>query len=164
MADMIVNLLDLPEYDVNEHAKKMNVKIFKPLAPDKYAVCEFVEKISTRAAAAECDVCFARLPVTCFVATVDGALVGYACYDAVAKDYFGPTAVLPQFRGKGIGKMLLFKALQAMREDGYIYAIIGSVGPVEFYEKMVNAKIIDKENRGVHKNFMNLYSNMHKDT
>ncbi len=157
MADMLVNLLKLPEFNVEEEAKKIDVKIFKPLAPDKYAVCDFVKELSSKAAASECDVCFSRLPVTCFVATHDEKLIGYACYDAVAKDYFGPTAVLPQYRGKGIGKLLLFKTLQAMRESGYVYAIIGSIGPREFYEKTVNAKIIDEHDSGIHQNFMNLY-------
>ena len=30
-----------------------------------------------------------------------------------------------------------------MREMGYAYAIIGGVGPAEFYEKAVGAKVID---------------------
>ncbi len=156
MEDMLVNLLNLPNYSADEEAQKAGVKIFRPLAPDKYHLCEFVKSLSGICAFNEFEVCFSRLPVSCFVATIDNKPVGYACYDAIAKDFFGPTAVLEEHRGKGIGKMLLFKALQAMRESGYVYAIIGGVGPAAFYEKTVNATIIKKDDSGIYNNFLNL--------
>ncbi len=156
MADMLVNLITLPQFDIDAHEKKANVKIFRPLAPDKQGVLNFVKELSGVNAMGEMDVCFAHFPPTCFVATIDGELVGYSCYDAVAKDFFGPTAVKQEHRGKGIGKLLLFKTLYAMRECGYVYAIIGCIGPREFYEKTVNAKIIDENNNSIYSNFLNL--------
>ncbi len=156
MADMLVNLLNLPNFDVDEAAKNAGIKIFKPLAPDKHHLCEFVKELSGISAACEFEICFSRLPVTSFVATADSKPIGYACYDAIAKDFFGPTAVLEEYRGRGIGKILLFKTLYEMRESGYVYAIIGGIGPAEFYEKTVNAKIIDKDDKGIYNNFLNL--------
>lgn len=61
--------------------------------------------------------------------------MGYACYDATAPDFFGPTRVLDSEQSHGVGTALLLRCLTAMREYGYGYAIIGSVGPVEFYRK-----------------------------
>lgn len=69
--------------------------------------------------------------------------MGFACYESTAKNFFGPTGTLESERGKGIGKVLLIKSLESLRELGYVYAIIGGVGPAEFYEKAVGAKIID---------------------
>jgi predicted N-acetyltransferase YhbS len=57
-------------------------------------------------------------------------------------------------RGKGIGKVLLIKSLQSLREMGYTYAIIGGVGPAEFYEKAVGAKTIDGSEVSVYENLL----------
>ncbi len=42
-------------------------------------------------------------------------------------------------RGTGLGKGLLFKALESLRDIGYAYGVIGGVGPREFYEKNCGA-------------------------
>lgn len=51
--------------------------------------------------------------------------------------FFGPTKVLESYQGKGIGKALLLRSLHALKDEGYIYAIIGGIGPARFYEKNV---------------------------
>jgi len=38
-----------------------------------------------------------------------------------------------------------------MREAGFVYAIIGGVGPVEFYEKCVGAKLIPDSTPGIYR-------------
>ena len=57
-------------------------------------------------------------------------------------------------RGKGIGKVLLIKALESLREMGYAYVIIGGVGPAEFYEKAVNAKVIEGSDVSVYERLL----------
>ena len=57
-------------------------------------------------------------------------------------------------RKKGLGKALLFLALNSMKEMGYGYAIIGGVGPAEFYEKTFDAKIIDGSDPGIYKGIL----------
>ena len=47
--------------------------------------------------------------------------------------------VHPDARKLGLGQELLMVALESMREMGYAYAIIGGVGPREFYEKTCGA-------------------------
>ena len=69
-------------------------------------------------------------------------VLGFACYDATAKDFFGPTGVMESQRGKGIGAALLIACMQAMAAEGYAYAVIGGAGPVAFYEKVVGATVI----------------------
>ena len=81
-------------------------------------------------------------------------MVGFACYEATAKDFFGPTGVNPDYRGKGIGKALLLAALHAMRAEGYAYAIIGSAGPTAFYEKEVGAIAIPDSSPGIYKHML----------
>ena len=154
MQDMLVRLYDLPEGAENAMLDAEGVQIRRAMAPDKFRVVEWVREHSGVSAAGECDVCFAHGAVSCFVATRGKEIVGYACYDATAPDFFGPTKVLEEEQGKGIGKALLLRCLAAMRAEGYGYAIIGGVGPVQFYEKCVGATLIPGSTPGIYKDFL----------
>lgn len=90
-----------------------------------------------------------------YIAVRGKEIIGYACYDAIAPDFFGPTRVSMAEQGKGIGKALLFHCLQAMKEKGYAYAIIGSVtGAKTFYEKTVNAIEIPGSCPGIYRDYL----------
>ena len=66
------------------------------------------------------------------------------------RGFFGPTGVTESARGTGIGKALLFKSLEALRDIGYAYAFIGGVGPREFYEKVCGAIEIPGSDPGIY--------------
>ena len=67
-------------------------------------------------------------------------------------------AVLESERKKGIGKALLLKSLESMRELGYAYAIIGwpTNSAVRFYKKCVDAIMIDENSSGVYKRMIDI--------
>jgi GNAT superfamily N-acetyltransferase len=73
-----------------------------------------------------------------------GRLVGFAAYDVYMnkKGIFGPMGVLPEARYHGVGKRLLYAALHGMKQRGYMYAVLKEAGPIEFYEKTCDAKLI----------------------
>lgn len=77
-----------------------------------------------------------------------GGLIGFAAFDVYKnkKGIYGPMGVLPTTRNNGVGKGLLYHALQSMKEKGYMYAVLKEAGPIEFYEKKCNAKLIPLEN------------------
>lgn len=155
MPDMLVNLLKLPEADnLCELLEKQGISIFRPIAPDKRLVVDWVNMYSTAAAASECEVCFAHTPISCFIAAKGNTILGYACYDTTAPNFFGPTRVHEDARGLGLGKALLLRCLWAQREAGYVYGIIGGVGPAEFYKKAVGAVLIEDSTPGIYKNFL----------
>lgn len=155
MADMLVNLMNLPPQEkLLTQLEREGIRIHRALAPDKYRVVEWVAEHSGRNAAGECDVCFSRIPITCYLATRGVDILGYACYEATAPNFFGPTRVLDSEQGKGIGKALLLKSLHSMREAGYAYAVIGGVGPAEFYEKSIGAIPIPDSTPGIYRDFM----------
>ncbi|MFM7329643.1 MAG: hypothetical protein ACKO3B_13025, partial [Bacteroidota bacterium] len=52
------------------------------------------------------------------------------------------------------GKILLMECLLAMRSQGYAYAIIGGVGPAEFYAKAVGAELIRGSTPGIYQGIM----------
>lgn len=154
MQDMLVALYHLPDnQDSLRRLAQEGIHIRRAMAPDMLDVIDWVKNTS-KYAAGEVSVAFARQPVSCFVAEKDGNIIGYAVYEATCKDFFGPTRVSDEYQGKGIGKALLIEALRAMRNEGYAYAIIGGVGPAAFYEKAVGAVLIEGSNPGAYKDFL----------
>ncbi|PFM49626.1 GNAT family N-acetyltransferase [Bacillus cereus] len=88
-----------------------------------------------------------NLPI--YIAEQEEVIVGFACYDVVRgkKGLFGPMGTAKQNRVKGVGKELLHRCLHSMKQDGYEYAIIGQAGPIEFYERNCDARLIPLENK-----------------
>jgi GNAT superfamily N-acetyltransferase len=76
--------------------------------------------------------------------------LSYACHDATYRNFFGPTGVSEAHRGRGIGKALLLVCLHAMKTQGYAYAIIGWVGPPEFYTNAVGTVAIEDSEPGIY--------------
>ncbi|WP_439488305.1 GNAT family N-acetyltransferase [Algoriphagus sp.] len=156
MKDMLVRLIDLPEVS-NEVAvllKKESIVFRRAIPPERHLLCAWVLEHFGEYWKSETEVAFSRQPVTCWLAQRGNDILGFACYESTARNFFGPTGTLESERGKGIGKILLIKSLESMREMGYAYAIIGGVGPAEFYEKTVNAKTIDGSEVSIYGNLI----------
>jgi hypothetical protein len=49
---------------------------------------------------------------------------------------------------------LLLAGLEAMKADGYGYAIIGGAGPVDFYEKAAGATVIEGATPGIYRGIL----------
>ncbi|MEN4099130.1 MAG: GNAT family N-acetyltransferase [Anaerolineaceae bacterium] len=122
-----------------QEQEKTGVTIRKPIGPEKHYIIDWVRAHFNPLWASEVDQAISNQPITCYIAIYKGQLIGFSCYDATALGFFGPTGVDENFRGKGTGKALLLAALLDMKLKGYGYAIIGAVGPVEFYSKVVGA-------------------------
>jgi GNAT superfamily N-acetyltransferase len=139
MIDMLVRLYDLPNStSLYEDVASKGVTLRRARAFEKHTVAAFARTFSEKWQS-EVEVALTRQPVACFIATRDKQILGFACFDTTQRGFFGPTAVAEEARGLGLGKALLMKALEALREIGYAYAIIGGVGPREFYEKACGA-------------------------
>ena len=147
MPDLLVNLLKIPpvEATVGEEFLIRRAQPFE-LTP----VRAFVATNFSQSWADEISVGFARQPVSVFIATMQREIVGFAAYECTRRGFFGPAGVLTTAQGKGIGKALLLASLRALREMGYVYAIIGAAGPVRFYQKTVGAIIIPDSEPGIY--------------
>src|SRR5437764_12015091 len=147
MPDLLVNLLKLsPPKSISDDA--VTIRRAQPF--EITPVREFIEKNFSVAWADEISVGFANKPVTVFIGTRDGRVIGFAGYECTRKAFFGPTGVDISERGRGIGKALLFSALHGLRELGYAYGIIGAAGPVEFYQETVGAIVIPDSDPGIY--------------
>ena len=144
MADMLVKLYNIPNsYEIEKKLSEEGIKIKKALAPDRSRIIDFSRACAKEDYSDEVTAAFSNNPITCYIATKEKKIIGFACYEATAKDFFGPMAVLENERKKGIGKALLLKSLESMQELGYAYAIIGwpAKSAVDFYKKCADEYI-----------------------
>ena len=155
MADMLVKLYDLPPpAPVLDDQTRQNILIKRALTPERHLVIRWIREAFGDAWAGECEAAFARQPVSCFTAVRDGRIIGFACYEVTFRGFFGPMGVDERARGKGTGKALLLSCLQAMRAEGYMYAIIGGVGPREFYARSAGAVEIEGSTPGGYRDML----------
>ena len=154
MADMLVNLYRIPSsYEIEKKLLAKGIQIKKALAPDRSRIVAFSKNCANDDYSDEVKVAFSNNPITCYIAIRQKKLIGFACYEATAKNFFGPMAVLESERKKGIGKALLLKSLESMQELGYAYAIIGwpTKSAIDFYKNCTNAIMIDDKFSEIYK-------------
>lgn len=156
MPDMLVKLYNVEPCD--ELIKKLandGIKIKRAMSADMTIIRDFIIKNFSIGWADETTKGIMSSPSSCYIATKDGKVVGFAGYDCTAKGFFGPTGVDESMRGKGVGKALYIKCLISMYEMGYAYAIIGDAGPVDFYTKTSGAVVIPDCFPGEYRNLVN---------
>ena len=151
MIDMLVRLYDLPDSrELYERVEAQGIVLRRARAFERHTVTEFVAANFSPKWVSEVEVAMSRQPIACFIATKDKQVIGFACCDTTSRGFFGPTGVAESARGSGVGKALLFKALEGLRELGYAYGIIGGVGPREFYAKACGAVEIPGSDPGTY--------------
>lgn len=147
MPDLLVNLLKLPALKTSDD----NDVLVRRAQPFELSVVRhFIHDNFSASWADEVSVGFANKPVSVFIATIEQEIVGFAAYECTRRGFFGPTGVVEKAQRKGIGEALLLSSLRSMREMGYVYAIIGGVGPVRFYQKTVGAIVIPDSEPGIY--------------
>ncbi|MEP2943071.1 MAG: GNAT family N-acetyltransferase [Hyphomicrobiales bacterium] len=140
MPDLLVKLYELP----NKRPNLAKGIIVRPVMAAEISIMrDWIEKNFSRGWADEFERGAHASPVGSLIAVEDRTPLGFACYDATAIGLFGPTGVDSAQRGKGIGSALLFATLDAMKAKGHVYAVIGWAGPVDYYEKIVGASVIE---------------------
>ena len=156
MPDLLVNLLKLPPLEpVMLEMSNANITIRRAQPYEITQVLDFVEREFSVAWADEISVGFANKPVSVYIAVANKEIVGFAGYECTRRSFFGPTGVVDSFQGRGIGKALVLASLGGLREMGYVYAIIGRAGPIEFYEKTVGAIVIPDSDPGIYTDLLN---------
>lgn len=146
---MLANLTALPMV-----IEPQGVSIRWPLSFERAAVERFVAEHFAATWADEINPGLSRMPPTVFVAVREGKIVGFAGWDCTARGFFGPTGVAESERGNGIGKALLLSSLWRMRNDGYAYAVIGGIGPADFYTHTVGAFVIPDSDPGIYRDML----------
>lgn len=156
MADLLVKLYDIHENPQDAQLlQDAGIRVFRPMAPNRKLVLDFVAEHFGDGWAGECACAFARNPITCYIAAKGKQIIGFACYDATAKGFFGPIGVRKDQRTARVGASLLRSCLLAMHQDGYGYAIIGGGADVfDFYHKEAGATLIEGSDPGAYANMI----------
>jgi GNAT superfamily N-acetyltransferase len=155
MPDLLVRLYDLPQAFASEQRVfAAGITVRRAIAPESHVICDWIRRHFSQGWVSEAHKAMAQSPVTLWVAHRNDRILGFACHDATAKGFFGPTGVDETERGKGIGEALLIATLKGMREAGYAYAVIGGAGPVAFYQKRLDAMPIPGSEPGIYKDML----------
>lgn len=143
-ADLLVDL-----YQQSFKLPELKVSIKRVLSPDSDQVIDFIGTNFSSRWVSEAKAGLYKPQPTCFVAVDEQKIIGFACYDATAKGFFGPMGVHPSYRKHGIGSALVIKCLEAMFHDGYGYAIIGAVSEhtQHFYFQVCGATPIENSRK-----------------
>jgi GNAT superfamily N-acetyltransferase len=150
MPDMLVKLYDLQvDWPALTHLESQGIYLRKPLGSEIGLISDWVKQNFSPGWASEVTLAASQRPATCFLAVQARQLLGFACYDAAALGLFGPMGIAEMHRGKGVGRALLQLTLYDMKQKGYGYAIIGWVGPTEFYARNVGAVMIPDSSPGI---------------
>lgn len=151
MPDMLVRLYDLPDlgpYEERAAARGFQVRRAEPW--DRERLRRFVAKCFGELWAVEADLAFNNSPISAYLALRDRGIAGFAAYECTRRGFFGPTGVREDLRGRGLGAALLARCLRSMEEMGYAYAVIGGVGPTDFYAKVCGAFVIPGSEVGIY--------------
>jgi GNAT superfamily N-acetyltransferase len=151
MPDMLVNLLRLPPVEpLLDQTGQAGINVRRAQVFEITTVRAFVLQHFSAGWADEISVGFSNKPVSVYLATRERRVIGFAAYECTRRAFFGPTGVLDEERGRGLGTALLVAALWGLREMGYVYGIIGSAGPADFYTRTVGAIPIPGSDPGIY--------------
>jgi len=129
MADMLVKLYNLADdWSFLDAQQRMGVTVRKPIGPERHILVSWVAQHFSAAWSSETDQAMSNHPISCFIATQNQQIIGFACYDATALSFFGPTGVLEASRGKGTGKALLLACMLDMKLKARSVATPSSAG------------------------------------
>lgn len=138
--DMLIKLYAAPVGEGGSRdALPGAARLRKPIGPEHEVVVGWVAEQFGTGWASEARVALANRPVSLWLATRRAELLGFACYDATARGFFGPIGLAESARGQGLGTALLRACLFDMRAAGYGYAIIGAAGAPEFFRRAAGA-------------------------
>ena len=146
MPDIICPLYELPDYrDLLEKLAEQNI-VIRPARPwDREPLRKFISERFSQGWVDETLLGLNHTPSTSLIALKDNKIIGFAGYECSARGFFGPTGVDTSCRGLGVGKALFYEAMKGLRDLGYVYAIIGAAGPVDFYLKSMKGMVLPAE-------------------
>lgn len=153
--DLLVKLWEIPSKEpVIAALEEKGILIKRVIAPDRMRVLQFVQEKFGDGWMHECEAALSCVPSNCYIAVKDKKVIGFSCFEATGKDYFGPIGVDETCREGGVGTALLLSCLHSMYEMGYAYAIVGWAGALPFYEKTVGAIPIEGGHPAIYKNLI----------
>lgn len=150
--DRLVCLYRLPPLEVHLlRVRAHGIVVRAARAYEKTAVTTWVRETFGQSWSDECEIAFSREPVCCQLATLEGSIAGFCCYEATYRNFCGPLGVAVEHRGKHVAPAVLLACLHAMQAMGYAYAILGGVGDAApLFRRLVGAMDIPGSHPGIY--------------
>lgn len=85
----------------------------------------------------------AQSPPAVHLALERGELIAFSAHSTQNRrwGFFGPMGTTPAARGKGLGRVLLRRCLNDLRDAGHATAVIPWVGPIAFYQRWAGCRV-----------------------
>lgn len=85
----------------------------------------------------------ANRPPSVHLAMKGGEIIAFAAHSTMNQEWgcFGPMGTTEACRGKGIGRVLLFRCMSDLKSAGFRTAVIPWVGPYRFYCRLLDCRI-----------------------
>ncbi len=82
-------------------------------------------------------------PPALHLALKDGQMIAFSAHSTQNREwgFFGPMGTAPAARGLSLGRVLLWRCLNDMREAGHRTSVIPWVGPISFYRQWCGARV-----------------------
>ncbi len=142
--DLIAKLYTLREDPALEASlKEKGIRIKRVMPPDFTLVYDFIRDNFARSWADEA--LSAMMHGACYVAVRDKKILAFGCAGSIAPDYAGPGGTLPEVCGMGINAVIIQKSYRYLKEQGFQYAVSGSVSPEErrIVERIVDVVVVE---------------------
>jgi len=125
-----------------EALKADNIDVCRAGLEDKVELMDFVAE-EWKLWQYELEMAYKSDPVAIHIAKRKGKIKAFAAHSAnnIGMPWFGPMGTHPDLRGKGLGKVLLYRCLSDLKKMGYNTAIIPWVGPIDFYAHHADAVV-----------------------
>ena len=137
--DLIAKLYTLREDPALEASlAEKGIRIKRVMPPDFTKVYEFIRDNFALSWADEA--LAAMMHGVCYVAVRDKKILSFGCVGAIAPDYAGPGGTIKEARGMGINTAIMQRSYRYLKEQGFQYAVNGSVSPIE---RKIVERIVD---------------------
>ncbi len=137
--------LKTSEWNTTAEEKQLsdqNISIQRATEEDLNEILEFL-KSEWELWQYEITMAMKNAPICVFIARQNGKVKAFAAYNGnnIGTGWFGPMGTHPDLRGKGIGRILLYRCLKDMKNAGLTESTIPWVAPVCFYAHHAHAEV-----------------------
>ena len=116
--------------------KQEGISFRKASVQEKKAITMWVGEKFSPFWAYEVGLGFSKESTSVWLAEYEGRFVGFAGYSLLEPNWFGPIGVDEEMRGKGIGSVLLYKAMNSLRLSGYRIVTVPWTDLLFFYTQL----------------------------
>jgi mycothiol synthase len=126
-----------------EELARQGIEIRRAHAGDWHLIERFFARQFGEGWLCETGMGMACQPPAVHLALRDGEIVAFAAHSTMNQEWgsFGPMGTSDAARGKGIGRVLMYRCMSDLQAAGFRSAVIPWVGPYRFYCGLLNCQI-----------------------